>query len=209
LVLAVIVGIGSTLFSQFTTGAGGGQPTLEQVLALALASLCLLGLGIFGPGIATGLVSGAPQLGAGAAVGTALTVGGIGLAGVYGVRAAAGGLAGLARGGAAAAAMSRPGPTGSGDGGLKPPPSGGPGPGGSGGGGSAAAPSFASAAPRGGSSTPPTGGAAPASAERPAWARQMENGHAVSHGVSMAAHAVKSGDHGGGSTGVSLSEEHT
>ena len=41
------------------------QPTLEDVLALALASLCLMGLGIFGPGIATGLVSGAPQLGAG------------------------------------------------------------------------------------------------------------------------------------------------
>ncbi len=36
-----------------------------------LASLSLFGLGIFGPGIATGLVSGAPQLGAGAALGTA------------------------------------------------------------------------------------------------------------------------------------------
>ena len=212
LVLAVIVGIGSTLFSQFTTGAGGGQPTLEQVLALALASLCLLGLGIFGPGIATGLVSGAPQLGAGAAVGTAMTVGGIGLAGAYGLRAAAGGLAGLARGGAAAAAMARPGPTGSGDGGLKPPPSGGPGPGSPSGGGSAgAAPSFAPGAPRGGSSGggPSSGGAAPTSEERPAWARRMESSHAVSHGVSMAAHSVKSGDHGGGSAGVSLSEERT
>jgi type IV secretory pathway TrbF-like protein len=37
-----------------------------------LAALSLLGLGIFGPGIATGLTAGAPQLGAGAAVGTAL-----------------------------------------------------------------------------------------------------------------------------------------
>ena len=35
-----------------------------------LAALSLLGLGIFGPGIANGLVSGGPQLGAGAAVGT-------------------------------------------------------------------------------------------------------------------------------------------
>src|SRR6202034_3880462 len=49
MVLAVIVGIGSTLFGQFTQSAGGGQPTLEQVLALALAALSLLGLGIFGP----------------------------------------------------------------------------------------------------------------------------------------------------------------
>ena len=37
---------------------------------MMLAALALLGLGIFGPGIATGLVSGAPQLGAGAAAGT-------------------------------------------------------------------------------------------------------------------------------------------
>ena len=35
-------------------------------MTLVLASLSLFGLGIFGPGIATGLVSGAPQLGAGA-----------------------------------------------------------------------------------------------------------------------------------------------
>src|ERR1700693_3013362 len=58
LVLAVIVGIGTTLFGQFTTGAAGAgsSPDLEQVLALALAALTLLGLGIFGPGIATGLV---------------------------------------------------------------------------------------------------------------------------------------------------------
>jgi type IV secretion system protein TrbL len=39
-------------------------------MSLVLASLALLGLGIFGPSIASGLVAGAPQLGAGAAVGT-------------------------------------------------------------------------------------------------------------------------------------------
>ena len=39
-------------------------------MSLVLASLTLLGLGIFGPSIAAGLVTGAPQLGAGAAVGT-------------------------------------------------------------------------------------------------------------------------------------------
>ena len=70
LVLAVIIGIGSTLFSQFTAGFGGVTPTIDEAMAVVLAALSLLGLGIFGPGIANGLVSGGPQLGAGAAVGT-------------------------------------------------------------------------------------------------------------------------------------------
>src|ERR1700680_4956606 len=64
LVLAVIVGIGTTLFGEFTQGFGGNQPSLEDALALVLAALSLLGLGIFGPGIATGLAAGAPPLGA-------------------------------------------------------------------------------------------------------------------------------------------------
>ena len=70
LVLAVIVGIGSTLFAQFTAGFGGAQPSIDDAMAIVLAALALLGLGIFGPGIANGLVSGGPQLGAGAAVAT-------------------------------------------------------------------------------------------------------------------------------------------
>src|SRR5437762_7406171 len=90
LVLAVIVGIGSTLFSQFTAGFAGNQPTIEDAMALVLAALSLLGLGIFGPGIANGIVSGGPQLGAGAAVGTTMAAGGVVAAGV-----------GLAAGGAA------------------------------------------------------------------------------------------------------------
>jgi hypothetical protein len=56
LVLAVIVGIGSTLFSQFTTGMAGTQPSIDDAMAMVLAALSLLGLGIFGPGpIATEL----------------------------------------------------------------------------------------------------------------------------------------------------------
>jgi type IV secretion system protein TrbL len=74
LVLAVIVGIGTNLFSQFTQGFGGNQPTLQDVLAIALAALSLFGLGIYGPGIATGLAAGAPQLGASAAIGTVSTI---------------------------------------------------------------------------------------------------------------------------------------
>jgi type IV secretion system protein TrbL len=76
LVLAVIVGIGSTIFSEFTS-AILGEPTIEDALSIVLASLALLGLGIFGPGIANGIVSGGPQLGAGAAAGTALAAGGM------------------------------------------------------------------------------------------------------------------------------------
>jgi type IV secretion system protein TrbL len=70
MVLAVIVGIGTTLFSAFTGALQGQTPDLAQAMSLVLASLTLFGLGIFGPGIAAGLVSGAPQLGAGAAIGT-------------------------------------------------------------------------------------------------------------------------------------------
>ena len=110
MVLAVIVGIGTGLFSQFTQTYVGGQPTVEQALSVVLAALALLGLGIFGPGIATGLVSGAPQLGAGAAVGTGLAVAGTAMAGAgalglagRGAMAAASGSAAAVRGGAAMA----------------------------------------------------------------------------------------------------------
>ncbi|OWV44824.1 P-type conjugative transfer protein TrbL [Mameliella alba] len=110
LVLAVIIGIGSTLFSQFTAGFGGATPTIDDAMAIVLAALSLLGLGIFGPGIASGLVSGGPQLGAGAAVGTGLAAGGMVLAGgaaagmaAKGGAAALSGGAAAVRGGAAAA----------------------------------------------------------------------------------------------------------
>ena len=177
LVLAVIVGIGTTLFGQFTQGFGGNQPTLEDVLALVLAALSLLGLGIFGPGIASGLTAGAPQLGAGAAVGTALTAGGLGLAGAMGVRAGAGAVTGAVRGaasfgGRALAARSL----------------------------GAAGSSTTSAPASSASANVSTGGP-------PAWAQRMRRHQAISHGVTVAAHSVRAGDHGGGSTSVSLSEE--
>jgi type IV secretion system protein TrbL len=99
MVLAVIIGIGSTFFSQFTTALNGQQPSLADAMSLVLASLSLFGLGIFGPGIAAGLVSGAPQLGAGAAVGTAAAVAGTAMIAGGAMRAAgAGGLAALRAG---------------------------------------------------------------------------------------------------------------
>ena len=90
MVLAVIVGIGSTLFGAFAASFAGGGTTIEQALSTVLAAPSIFMLGIFGPGIAAGLVSGAPQLGAGAAVGSAagLAIGGAGAVG-QGVRSVA------------------------------------------------------------------------------------------------------------------------
>jgi type IV secretion system protein TrbL len=103
MVLAIIVGIGSNYFSEFTSSLQGQEPDLEQAMSLMLASLALFGLGIFGPSIASGLVSGSPQLGAGAAVGTvagaAATVAMGGAAAIGGARAVAGAGLGAIRAG--------------------------------------------------------------------------------------------------------------
>ena len=97
MVLAIIVGIGSTIFSEITSAFTPGEVELKDAASVILGSLAILALGLFGPGIATGLVSGAPQLGAGAAVGTMAAVGAGALAG--GAMASAG-----AKGAAAATA---------------------------------------------------------------------------------------------------------
>jgi type IV secretion system protein TrbL len=182
----VIVGIGSTLFSQFTAGFGGNQPTIEDAMSMVLAALSLLGLGIFGPGIANGIVSGGPQLGAGAAVGTGLAAGGVVAAGVAGAGlaagAAGGALAGAARGSASVAAAASnivsPLRRGAGE-----------------------AASNASEAGQSGASA----GTSPA-AEPPAWAKRMKRSQMVSHGASAATHAVRASDHGGGGASVDLSQ---
>lgn len=103
LVLAIIIGIGSTLFSEFTQGFNGATPSIDDAMAIVLAALSLAGLAIFGPGIANGIVSGGPQLGAGAAVGTSLAAGGMVAAGAAAAGAVVSGGASLAGGAAAAA----------------------------------------------------------------------------------------------------------
>ncbi|MBI5263972.1 MAG: P-type conjugative transfer protein TrbL [Bradyrhizobium sp.] len=200
LVLAVIVGIGSTLFAQFTAGFGGNQPTIENAMALVLGALSLLGLGIFGPGIANGIVSGGPQLGAGAAIGTGLAAGGLVAAGAG---LAAGG-AGLARGaiagglrasasiaGGAASAFRQGGMSGVAAAGIS----------------AVTSPLRAKA---GGSESADSGEGAPSgpngAAAPPAWARRMKRAQTVSHGTSAATHAIRSGDHAGGGAAVDLSE---
>lgn len=94
LVLAVIVGIGSGLFAEFRVHPA--EPSIDHAVVIMLASLTLLALGIFGPGIATGLVSGAPQLGAGAMAGAAIGAAGAAVA----VGAAATGVGGAVMAGA-------------------------------------------------------------------------------------------------------------
>ncbi|MGP2492858.1 P-type conjugative transfer protein TrbL [Mesorhizobium sp. PUT5] len=238
LVLAVIIGIGSTLFSQFTAGFGGTTPSIDDAMAVVLAALSLLGLGIFGPGIANGLVSGGPQLGAGAAVGTGLAAGGMivagagaaGLAAKGGAAALSGGAAAVRGGAAAAGAASTAYSLGSlgqsGAAGVA-----------SGVGGMARAAGSAAVSPlrraaqsvkssfsegakasfgaTGGSSTMGTVGgeagsaAAPAGSSAggpPAWAQSMKRSQQLSHGVTAAAHAVRSGDSHGGGSSINLSE---
>ena len=105
MVLAVIVGIGSGFFDEFRMAANGEQPDLGGAMSLVLASLTLLGLGIFGPAIASGLVSGGPQLGAGSAIATsAAAVGSLGVGGsaaLGAARAAGGGALAAVRAGTA------------------------------------------------------------------------------------------------------------
>jgi type IV secretion system protein TrbL len=203
MVLAVIVGIGSTIFSQFTSGFSGNQPTIEDAMSMVLAALALLGLGIFGPGIANGIVSGGPQLGAGAAVGTGLAAGGIVAAGAagasIGVGAAGTALASAARSGtsvaaAASAAFRGGGIVGVAQGGI-----------------SSIAGSLrrtpgvaASNAAEAGQGAAPSGSSS--AGEPPAWAARMKRSQTVSHGASAATHAVRSADHGGGGASVDLSE---
>ena len=106
MVLAIVVGVGSTLFGTITT-APTGDITLEQAASYILASIAVFGLAIFAPGIAAGLISGAPQLGAGAAVGTAAGLAAAGVAGVAATGAAARlGMAGASRAVSSAASLS-------------------------------------------------------------------------------------------------------
>jgi type IV secretion system protein TrbL len=79
MVLAIVVGIGSGIFSDLTQTAG--EITLAQATSTILGAIAVFGLAIFVPAIAAGLISGAPQLGAGSAVATAVGASGALIAG--------------------------------------------------------------------------------------------------------------------------------
>lgn len=211
MVLAVIVGIGSNFFAEFTQALQGQEPDIGQAMSLVLASLSLFGLGIFGPSIASGLVSGAPQLGAGAALGSAVGAGGIAMlaggAAVGGARALAGAALGAVRAGTAmgsaastAAQLGRE-------------------MGGSAVGGMAAAAKGAAAqkmqstlglgavAERGRNAawsalhrtSDASPGASDAGGGTPAWARALRDQQTGRHRRQVAIHALSQGDRGGGS----------
>src|SRR5271166_5290893 len=211
LALAVIVGIGSTIFGQFTTVLNN-PPTISDALTLILAALTLLGLSIFGPAIANGLIAGGPQLGAGAAVGTGLAVAGIGAAGVGlaagGVGAAGGLIAGTARGGAAVAGGVTAAYSGGGMSGVV-----------GAGASTAMSPlrraaaslkgSFAAGGRAAAGQAVPSassGVAASGSSAQPAWARRMRRSQTINRGAAAADHAIRSGDRPSGGSGVDLSE---
>ncbi|MEO3431893.1 P-type conjugative transfer protein TrbL [Inquilinus sp. CAU 1745] len=220
LVLAVIVGIGSTIFGEFTAGFTG-EPTIEDAMAVVLAALSLLALGIFGPGIANGIVSGGPQLGAGAAVGAGLAAGGMVVGGAAAGKMALAGVGAGARGAASVAGGAstayRLGSSASGGGAAG--VAGGLASVGKAGMSAATSPlkramsdsyqagSRAAFAATGGSVSRGTSMPAPANGGPPAWARRMQRQQSLHRGVATAAHVVRSGDHGGGGTAVSLSEK--
>ena len=224
MVLAVIVGIGSNFFSQFIAALQGQEPDIGQAMSLVLASITLFGLGIFGPGIASGLVAGAPQLGAGAAVGTALGAGAAfamgGGAAMAATRAVAGGALGAIRAGTAmgsaastAAQLGRE-TGGSAIGGMAAAAKG------------AAAQKVGStlglgaAAERGrtaawnalnqtpgSASTGNSTGGGSAGGGTPAWARNLRAEQASRHRRQLAYHTLKDGDRGGGSATPDIKEK--
>jgi type IV secretion system protein TrbL len=215
LVLAVIIGIGSTIFGQFTTGLNN-PPTISDALTLILAALSLLGLSIFGPGIANGLIAGGPQLGAGAVAGTGLAVAGLGTAGAVALGAAGGVAAAGVRGGASVAggAVGAYGAGAAGRGTL-----------------AGVAAGTANVAKEGalaaisplrraaaavkerfeagraagtGASRGPAPDAAPG---EPAWAARMRRRQRAAHGASATSHALRSGDSPSAGSSVDLSEK--
>ncbi|MCA6121224.1 P-type conjugative transfer protein TrbL [Bradyrhizobium sp. WSM 1704] len=181
MVLAIIIGIGSTIFGQLASTLT--RPVdIASAMSLLLAALSLFGLGIFGPGIASGLVSGAPQLGAGAAAGT---VAGAAAVVIGGGAVAAGGLR-VAAGGSMTAVRSAASLTGV----------------------SSAAGTSARAATADQLSSAGTGSATNGAAATGAGRGAASSGRGYAReAAQVAAHTLKEGDKGGHSSGPKLGEE--
>ena len=196
LVVAVIVGTGSSLFSQLITASNSDQPTIESAMTLVLGALALLGLGIFGPGIAYGLVSGGPRLGASAAAGAALAAGGLAVAGA-GLAAGGAGLARAAVAGAGRGATALGGSALRAFGGARPA---------SDTAASVTSPLRQEAAAKLGTAEPSRQEASKPVAGPPAWAEQLKAGHTMRQGTSAATQAVRHAEQGGQGGAVDLSE---
>ncbi len=89
LVFAVVTGIGTQIFTQILPSNPAAELSLQDALTVLLASMTVGALALYAPRIAAGIVSGAPQLGLGAAAAPAAVVGGALLLGGAGLAAAA------------------------------------------------------------------------------------------------------------------------
>lgn len=222
MVLAVIVGIGANFFDEFTTALQGQEPDIAQAMSLVLASLSLLGLGLFAPSVASGLAAGAPQLGAGAVAGTALGAGGAAmLAGGGAIAAArltaAGTMGGIRAGTSMGAAARTSYSLGQQEAGSKSISAGMRGVVRAAGNSAKARASrmggVADAAQRGresGQAAFGGGGAASArseqSAQPPQWARSLQAQQTARHHRQLAVHAIQQGDRGGAPVNPDISE---
>ena len=184
LVLAVIVGIGTGLFAEFQVHPD--EPSIDHALVVVLASLALLALGIFGPGIATGLISGGPQLGAGAMVGAALGTAGL----AAGVGAAATGAGAAVAAGARMASGAKIAA-----------------------GGRSLAGQFATAgggsAAGGAAALNNAANVATEARTQPAWASRLQRRQQISHAATTVAHTLRGGDSGSSGSGPSLRDSDT
>ena len=90
LVFAVVTGIGTQLFGQILPSNPTAELSLQDALTVLLASMTVGGLALYAPKIASGIVSGAPQLGLAAAAAPAGIVAGTVVLGGMGAAAAAG-----------------------------------------------------------------------------------------------------------------------
>lgn len=232
LVIAMIIGIGSTLFATIRDALPADGMNIEQAFSVVLGALTLMGLSIFCPRLAAGLVSGAPQLSAGAAAGTVLGAGAAGLAGgmaaVGATRAGIGATAATAKAGASAAGAvataTRLGALQTGKASPAAAPInaaiglGGAALGGVRDWGASIARNFQARAQggseavfsaSGGSTTRPEANrpsSAAANSNQPNWARNFRQSQAIREGAMMTAHTIQSGDGGGSSEGPDLKE---
>ena len=237
LVLAVIVGIGSGLFTEFQVHPD--EPSIDHALVVMLASLALLALGIFGaPQLGAGAMAGAAvgAVGTGVAIGAAATgVGGAVMAGARmapaaaklagaGARAATS-AAGSARsafqagsaaagGGArgAAAGLGNVAKTGAQAAGRRAAS-------GASAAGQKVADSFragwngtgagAAGAGQAAAGEAADGAAGSPKQEQPAWAKRMHRRQQITHAATTAAHTLRGGDGGGSGQGPSLRDSDT
>tara|TARA_R110002073_G_scaffold211794_2_gene372107 strand:- start:8456 stop:9784 length:1329 start_codon:yes stop_codon:yes gene_type:complete len=231
MVMAIIIGIGTTLFSDFISTLNGNPPTIKIAASLILGALSLLGLGIFAPAIGAGLVSGAPQLGAGAVVGTmgavaagaAVGIGGATMAGRAGMSVMSSAVkSGASMAGSATSAYQF-GQAVSGSGGLKGATSGAASVGKAAAGGvrkavqnmmgQATSPlkeSYAEGKASAWSATGGRGGSSEGTPQTspsamPAWAKKMQKQQTLKSAAGMTAHAIKEGDRPGAPANPELS----